>query len=153
MASRIALLILAIGSFAVLWSGDHADRIAAVDRPAKVLVGSSDRRSRIDAAGKAARENPVQVASSQPESTHQQMIAPLPHGITAGTYMVVNQYGRTYIQVVSREDSRSAGSSGGRRSQDHFAVESANILWHYIRIQLNDVGSDRLSITTVPTIR
>ena len=139
MAARVALLILATGMFAALWSGDHPDQLATIDRPAKILVGqrTNDRGTRALDVQRSAGESGWNRNSSMPGSNDRRMYAPFPEGISAGTFLVVDHVGRTQVRVVSDHDAVLDGKSRRPIVADHYSVEVGGMRWHYIRIESN----------------
>lgn len=146
MASRVGLLILMIGAFAVIWSGDQPDQIAAVERPANVLLGKVERSAPKATVRKSVHQNGQRIDPTLLKSIVQPTGAPLPSGITAGTYLVVDQYGRTEFRRISARDANSMGAAGPAMDADHYEVESGSLRLHFIRIDLN--GPDRNSVTS-----
>lgn len=136
MASRVALLILVTGLFAVMWSGDQPDLIAAVDRPAKVLIGTGpgNQRDCVAESSRSVADCALQVSESIALSTDQRLNAPLPDGISEGTFLVVDQSGRTEVRVVSRCQVISDESLAASLVKNHYVVEEGRLRWHYVRL-------------------
>ena len=131
MAIRVALLILVTGAFAALWSGDHPDQISAVSVPVKstepirdLSPGSKSEPLARTTAGKI--DASLLVMSPN--------IAPLPEGITAGTYLVADQMGRTQIQIVRPDDVKTVSPAAGT-VMNHYSIERLGSRWHFIRIE------------------
>jgi hypothetical protein len=154
MAVRVALLILVTGTFTTLWSGDHPERMASVDRPSKVRIGnrkfSQDNGPREVSQTRTGVESVLSEAFWQPEISLPK--APLPEGIQAGTYLVVDQFGGTGTRVVSAEELTLRDQSTTKFAVDHYSVVVGNARWHYIRIDgaiaertANLSGSTRLA--------
>ncbi|MEI8018536.1 MAG: hypothetical protein WCH39_10090 [Schlesneria sp.] len=120
MAARVALLILVTGLFAALWSGDHPDQSAQVRRPSKQEI-------RLDYE----REPSSNQSLSRSQS---ELAAPLPEGITAGTYLVADRFGGTRIRIVLKGEVGSVFASE-EKLVNHYSVESRRGRWHYVRIE------------------
>lgn len=149
MASRISLLILVTGAFAVIWSGDKPDQIAAVDRPARVLMGRADTRNPNELIRTAAREPRSQ---DDVKSVNHATKTPLPRGITPGTYLVVDKSGRTETRIIQWRDAIAAGSTSRTPNEDHFVVQSERGRWHYIRIETTVPAENALTSAITPSI-
>jgi hypothetical protein len=118
MAIRVALLILVTGVFAALWSGDNPDQVAAA---------RSSRKS-----------NENRQLTPQRDSGLISVV-PLPQGISAGTYLVADQSGRTLIRVVGLSDNQS-GSTRSEIESNHYSVARNGARWHFIRIETSGIG-------------
>lgn len=146
MAMRVALLILVTGVFAALWAGDHPARLAGKVHPARNADESrpvSPQRS---------SESLTRYPSELNYSTGSILLAtsnlssvPLPEGITAGTYLVADQTGRTQVRVI-RTDDRDASD---KSVANHYSIELSGARWHFIRI--DPTLNDRIAAETVPT--
>lgn len=154
MAARVALLLVVTGLFTALWSGDHPDRMASVDRPSNVLI---------------AKQNVVQaelfpqlyVSNGDGRSYDQVELftlsdlpvnAPLPVGIAEGTYLVVDQWGHTEIRIVSRHQSRTNRKSAQTKTGDHYEVKIGNARWHYIRLEASRNERTATSTSSVSSV-
>ncbi len=125
MAARVALLILVTGLFAALWSGDRPDQLPQVRQPSKQIFRQDyDREPILN-----------QSLSGRP------VVTPLPIGISAGTYLVADQFGGTRIRVVLRNDISPVADASETESKSHYSVESPHGRWHYIRIESATAGN------------
>ena len=150
MAVRVALLILVTGTFTALWSGDHPNRIAAVDRASKVLIGSRTSNG--------AQRKPVVVRSSgrtamqlrsESSTANEMLAAPVPEGICAGTYLIVDQFGRTETRTILEQEASPGTTTVGKMVSNHYSVVVGNTRWHFIRI--DQVSSDKLAVSPEAT--
>jgi hypothetical protein len=125
------------GLFAVIWSGDETDQMAVVDRPVKLDVGHQHSKPQLrvwdtgNAIGSnqlAYRPSPVTVAATEAGS-------PLPSGISPGTYLVVDQHGRTETRVIRHSDVDKRQVMHKISIADHFVIEVGSHRWHYIRLE------------------
>ena len=121
MAARVALLILVTGLFAALWSGDHPDQSAQVRRPSKQEI-------RLDYDREPSSNQSLSLSQSE-------FAAPLPEGITAGTYLVADRFGGTRIRVVLNGEVGSVVAIPEQKLVNHYSVESRRGRWHYVRIE------------------
>ena len=130
MAVRISLLIIATGTFTALWSGDHPEKMACVECQRKVLFGQNKSRQRRNVIRSC---HDVAVLESASQANDKAMSVPLPKGISAGTYLVADQFGRTEIRIVS-EQIANAACATSIDDTHHFSVVVGNARWHYIRV-------------------
>ena len=154
MAARVALLIVVTGLFTALWSGDHPDRMARVDRPSKFLIVKQN----VVQTGRVPQLNP----SRDPVDSHDHVAlfasgesrvdAPLPDGITDGTYLVTDQWGHTEIRVVTNQRSRSNDKSVPMMMDDHYSVKIGQSRWHYIRLEQPENDRTTASTTSVLSV-
>ena len=126
MAARVALLLLVTGLFAALWSGDHPDQLAQGRRPSKQEI-------RLDYDREPVTNQVISLSGTQ-------IVAPLPQGIAAGTYLVADQLGGTRIRVVSKGEVGSVIEVPGQKIVNHYSVETRHGRWHYIRIEQSASG-------------
>ena len=133
MTARVSLLILVTGTFTALWSGDQPERVAAADRPAERHVATrsafSERRLHLPQIARQASVDPRVTRLAVPGAS-----LPLPEGITDGTYLVTNQWGRTQLQIVDQGDKLRERCILATLP-DHYVVEQAGNRWHYIRLE------------------
>jgi len=137
MAARVALLIIVTGVFAALWSGDHPDRLAAVERPATEAI-SSRRAAKSQRVHNIRRMLDELSPTTDPASLPALNISigvPLPESIAAGRYLISDQFGRTQFRIVTPE--QAVENSHCRRIEiaDHYSVTSGNLHWHYLKIE------------------
>ena len=137
MASRVTLLLLVTGLFAGMWSGDRADeRSAAGRRLTRKASSSLVTASSSMAATPSIRPNQTTV---RPVTRHQGERSlssiPLPQGIAAGTYLIVDGRGRTETRVVSAAEAFPSGSIVGHVATDQYTVRVGRDRWHFIRLE------------------
>ncbi len=140
IAVRFALLIVTTGTFAAMWSGDQSEQIAAVDRSQKLLIGKSEINH-----VETFRRDPLSRDRSQlhfgvtRNSSHEsQMLAPLPEGIVAGTYLIADQSGQTSLRIVQRHDVPRNFRDVSQIARNHYSIEVGRRRWHYVRINERD---------------
>ncbi len=130
MAARVALLILVTGLFAAIWSGDHPDQLAQARRQSKQEI-------RFDYDRESGTNQSISSSGSQ-------FAAPLPEGISAGTYLVADRLGSTRIRVVTKGDVGAMVAVPSEKRVNHYSVESRDGRWHYIRIESS--SSDQAAV-------
>ena|GEM_PF-2415142 len=148
MAVRVALLILVTGTFTALWSGDHPEQMAAVDRPVKVLVGrrkSPQEKRHFESPTTSVGSGRITVSTASPLDQEFAQ-APLPEGISAGTYLVADRFARTGIRVVTEWEANSHGRHVNRVAAEHYSVIVGKACWHYIRV--GEINSDRIAVSS-----
>ena len=136
-AVRVALLILVTGTFACLWSGDHAERFAVVNRPASLLIGRSGTPRRTGAGDLRTSFNPPTLLSTQTlqSSTSRSTKVPLPRGIAAGTYLVADQFGQTEVRTVTLQEIFPDNKFQNQVTENTYTVEIGTARWHFIRLE------------------
>lgn len=146
MAMRVALLILVTGVFAALWAGDHPERVAAKTLPSGKVDESrpvspqrtSDTLTRYPSEPKHSAGHSILLATSNLSNI------PLPAGISAGTYLVADQTGRTQVRVIRADD-----NNGSESISNHYTIEMSGARWHFIRIDPS--LNDRIATESIPT--
>ncbi len=137
MASRITLLLLVTGLFAGMWSNDRAD-----ERSAPALLA---RRSaaRCDVNSTNLRVAPTSASSALRARTDRRRTAvPLPSGIAAGTYLIVDGRGRTQTRVVSAAEAFAGRKISRHVAADQYTTRIGRERWHFIRL---DVAANSLA--------
>lgn len=149
MTARVALLVLVTGTFAALWSGDHPDRLAANDRPTKVLVGQSGVTRELGSLQSLELLRPRQTPAVATATEFAKCAAsiPVPREILAGTYLIADQRGRTAIRIVTQAECSMQDVASRHDGTHHYFVEVGDNRWHYIRIE--QIAADRTA--TSPT--
>lgn len=131
MASRVTLLLLVTGLFAGMWSGDRADERFANERLFARKAASSLVASQLSVC-------PAQTAV-RPATRHRGerslTSVPLPQGIAAGTYLIVDGRGRTETRVVSAVEAFPSGQIAGHVAADQYTVRVGQDRWHFIRLE------------------
>ena len=136
MASRVTLLLLVTGLFAGMWSGDRADERFANERLLARKAASSSVALQPSV-------RPIQTAV-RPVARHRGERSlssiPLPQGIAAGTYLIVDGRGRTETRVVSASevfpsDEVTSGEVTGHAAPDQYTVRIGHDRWHFIRLE------------------
>lgn len=122
MVTRVSLLLLVTGLFAVMWSADCPDERTVSQLQMARLASSPSMFAGPIAPGR----QEVASADAQVQSI------PLPNGIAPGTYLVVNQVGLTQ-RVTIAADAENASNSMSRI--DQYAVRIGDARWHFIRIE------------------
>ncbi len=137
MAVRVALLFLTTGLFTAVWSGDHPDQMAKVDRPSKFLAGQTQviRPGNDLETERAAAKAGLPGGALSSASNDTQTNIPLPPGIVSGTYLVADQFGRTEIRVVASHPISPEEATSEGTTKDHYLVEDGGLRWHYLRIE------------------
>lgn len=136
MASRVTLLLLVTGLFAGMWSGDRADERSAHARQLARKASSSSVASQPS-------ERPTQTAVrsvTRHRGERSLSSIPLPHGIAAGTYLIVDGRGRTETRVVTAaeafpRDEVTSGEITGHVAADQYTVRVGRDRWHFIRLE------------------
>ena len=131
MASRVTLLLLVTGLFAGMWSGDRADERSANARPLARKAASP-----AVTAPPSVRANQTavrQVARHRGERSLTSI--PLPPGIAAGTYLIVDGRGRTETRVVTATEAFPSGQIAGHVAADQYTVRAGRDRWHFIRLE------------------
>lgn len=137
MASRVTLLLLVTGLFAGMWSGDRADERSASER---LLARKAASSSVTVSTSKPAQPSvhPTQTAV-RPVTRHRGerslLSIPLPQGIAAGTYLIVDGHGRTETRVVSATEAFPSGQIAGHVAADQYTVRAGRDRWHFIRLE------------------
>jgi hypothetical protein len=129
MAIRVALLILVTGAFVALWSGDHPERTARGNSPRSIRreirplspTPNHDSLSRVNTTG----AHPVQLTTAANLGS-----VPLPDGIAAGTYLIVDQLGRTQLRVIATSD-----SANHPEQQNVYSTSFGGTRIHFIRVE------------------
>jgi hypothetical protein len=130
MASRVTLLLLVTGLFAGMWSGDRADERSAAERPLARQAASAR------VALQPGERPPTAVRSVTRQRTERSLSSiPLPQGIAAGTYLIVDGRGRTETRVVSAAEAFSGGRIVGHVAADQYTVRVGRDRWHFIRLE------------------
>ena len=130
MVTRVSLLLLVTGLFASMWSADTPDgRTVAQKQQAR--MASSPCSIRHVAAP--IRTCQIETVSLQGHPLTQAI--PLPVGIEPGTYLVVNQAGKTERLTIS---AREVGTSGNQVPVDQYTVRTAGARWHFIRLEQSE---------------
>lgn len=122
MAIRVALLILVTGAFVALWSGDQPQAIASIP-PVKSI--QDIRQITPSPVGEPLSRSPINASD----------VVPLPEGITAGTYLIADRFGRTQIRQVAPNEISRRAKRRKTVAKDHYAVESNGARWHFVRIE------------------
>lgn len=131
MASRVTLLLLVTALFAGMWSGDRADERSAVGRLLARKAASSS-----EAVQPSARANQTAVRPVTRHRGERSLSSiPLPQGIAAGTYLIVDGRGRTETRVVSATEAFPNGQIVGRVAADQYTVRAGRERWHFIRLE------------------
>ena len=131
MASRVTLLLLVTGLFAGMWSGDRAGERADAERLLAHKAVSSSVALQPSARPSQAAVRPV--ARHRGERSLSSI--PLPQGIAAGTYLIVDGLGRTETRVVSAAEAFPSGQIAGHVAADQYAVRVGHDRWHFIRVE------------------
>lgn len=137
MASRVTLLLLVTGLFAGMWSGDRADERSAGER---LLARKAASSSVAVSTSKPAQPSvhPTQTAI-RPVTRHRGERSlssiPLPQGIAAGTYLIVDGHGRTENRIVSAAEAFPSGQIAGHVAADQYTVRVGRDRWHFIRLE------------------
>lgn len=125
MFTRVSLLLLVTGLFAGMWSADSPDgRTDAQKRMAR----------RASSPCMVRHTPPVQKSIISTVSLNDQKslgAIPMPRGIAAGTYLVVDQTGKTQQLIVTGQD----GAPTNYANVEQYTVRSGNGRWHFIRLE------------------
>ena len=131
MVSRVSLLLLVTGLFAGMWSSDRADERSVAERRLTRQAYSS---------------SVVMQPSVRPNQTAVRLVTrhqgerprssiPLPQGIAAGTYLIVDGRGRTETRIVSTAEAFPSGQITGHVAADQYTVFVGRDRWHFIRLE------------------
>lgn len=131
MASRVTLLLLVTGLFAGMWSGDRADEQSANVRLLARRTSSPSVASQSSARQTQTAVRPV--TRHRGERTLSSI--PLPQGIAAGTYLVVDGRGRTETRIVTSAEAFPSGQITGHVAADLYTVRVGRDRWHFIRLE------------------
>jgi hypothetical protein len=129
MVTRVSLLLVVTGLFAGMWSADSPD----LRSPAERQMARRESTPQLL----------LQVAKSSPQAVRtvsqsdELPSIPLPTGIEAGTYLVVDQTGATQRLTI---EARSTTGSTNLVAVDQYTVRQGEQRWHFIRL---DAVSDR----------
>ena len=126
MFTRVSLLLLVTGLFAGMWSADSPDGRTAAQ------IQLARRTSSPRSIGHGDVRHASKLVASVSLSGNATTAVPLPKGIAAGTYLVVDQAGSTYRLTVSVAE---AEHSGNRVPVEQYTVRSGNSRWHFIRVE------------------
>ena len=152
MASRVTLLLLVTALFAGMWSGDRADERPTVGRR---LVHKAASPSVTVQPNMRANQTAVRpVTRHQGERSLSSI--PLPQGIAAGTYLIVDGHGRTETRVVSATEAFPSGQIAGHVAADQHTVRVGHDRWHFIRLEesANSLATRRtLSLPRIGPVR
>lgn len=131
MASRVTLLLLVTALFAGMWSGDRADERSAAGRLLTHKAASTS-----VALQPSVRPNPTAVRPVTRHRGERSLSSiPLPQGIAAGTYLIVDGRGRTETRVVSAAEAFPNGQIVGHVAADQYTVRAGRDRWHFIRLE------------------
>ena len=147
MASRVTLLLLVTALFAGMWSGDRADERFAVERrPARQASVS-----RV-AAPPGVRPHPT-VVRPVPRHRGERSLSPipLPPGIAAGTYLIVDGRGRTETRVVTAAEAFPTGRIAGHVAADQYTVRIGRERRHFIRLE--ESANSNVARRPLPSLR
>lgn len=143
-ATRISLLLLVLGLFTSAWSEDR--RVNQEDRMTVAQRTKLQReRSRTNVPQRTVTAG---MTNDRTRGTLTSAV-PLPQGIAAGTYLVVDNFGRTHTRVVNPVAAAATNRDRvrSRFSEDQYTVKLGASRWHFIRL---DVPSSS-STATAPT--
>lgn len=141
MAARVTLLILVTGLFAAAWSSDQEppavveSQPAARPQPYEPVKETVLHRWTIPAADRMANQR-----TEWTPTASRQIIEECPAGFPAGTYLVVDEQGRTIRVVIPALP----GNSELAAASDHFVTEQHGERRHWIRL------SDSLPVASEP---
>ena len=110
MVSRVSLLLLVTGLFAGMWSSDRADEWSVAERRLTRQAYSS---SVVMQPSVRPNQTAVRLVTRHQDERPRSSI-PLPQGIAAGTYLIVDGRGRTETRVVSAAEALMTGWPGQR---------------------------------------
>ncbi|MBC8114794.1 MAG: hypothetical protein H7062_10480 [Candidatus Saccharimonas sp.] len=131
MASRVTLLLLVTGLFAGMWSGDRADERSANERLLARKAASSSVALRPSVHPNQTAVRPV----TRHRGERSLSSIPLPQGIAAGTYLIVDGRGRTETRVVTAAEAFPSGQIAGHVAADQYTVRVGHDRWHFIRLE------------------
>jgi hypothetical protein len=145
--TRVTLLLLVTGLFAGMWSTDGTND-----------QGSSEQITvRRGARGPAvAGTSPHQLRNGHRPSvrltrTNVRSCVPLPHGIAAGNYLVVDQFGSTQLRTVTASEAFPSGKIERHVAADLYTVRIGQNRWHFIRLAASTpTGLARLNGESIP---
>lgn len=125
MFTRVSLLLLVTVLFAGMWSGDRLDgrKTAQVQLTRRA---STPRFSPDQPSARAPRARMVSLVSRRTPA-----VIPLPDGIAAGDYLVVDQNGMTQRVTVKAIP----GATGNLIPIEQYMVRQGNARWHFIRLE------------------
>lgn len=147
MASRVTLLLLVTGLFAGMWSGDGRENNAARE-PLLAHQGAAQAMN----SRTTARPGAVAIRSSlRGREEWSAASIPLPRGIAAGTYLVVDGHGRTETRLVTAAEAFPNGRIERHVAADQYAIRLGSDRWHFIR--LDDAAETRAARRVVPIRR
>ncbi|MDB5347655.1 MAG: hypothetical protein JWP89_6032 [Schlesneria sp.] len=129
MVTRVSLLLVVTGLFAGMWSADSPDLRSPAEKQ-MARRASTPRMLLQDAKSTTNVIRTVSLSDRLPS-------IPLPRGIEAGTYLVVDQSGSTQQLTI---EASSAATSANFVAIDHYTVRQSDQRWHFIRL---DAVSDR----------
>jgi len=131
MASRVTLLLLVTGLFAGMWSSDRADERSVAERRLTRKAASSSA-----ALQPSERPHPTAVRPVARHRGERSLSSiPLPLGIAAGAYLIVDGHGRTETRVVSAAEAFPSGQIVGHIAADQYTVRAGRDRWHFIRLE------------------
>lgn len=127
MATRVTLLLLVTGLFAGMWSADSPDDRTPTQKQLARLASSpcafANSPFRRDARSVTAEVQPVAAK------------IPLPRGIAAGTYLAVNQFGKTQQVTVASADSQDGRPNENFALVEHYTIHVGQTRWHFVRLE------------------
>lgn len=142
-AVRVSLLVLMTFTFAAIWSADYS--VAAVDKhPPRVDQKSNPK---IDSYDLPSTQREIHQTASVGDSSligEFNLGIPLPEGIRTGTYLIINQFGRTMTRFVVQPDPALGVGEGDLPRKDHYTSMLGTARWHFIRIEPNT--ADRMAV-------
>ncbi len=130
MASRVTLLLLVTGLFAGMWSGDRADERSANER----LLARKAAPSAVTAPPNSRPKQTAVRSVAQHRGERSLASIPLPDGIAAGTYLIVDGRGRTETRLVTAAEAFPNGPVEGHVAADQYTVRVGRDRWHFIRL-------------------
>ena len=136
MVTRVSLLLLVTGLFAGMWSADSPDGRSPGQK--QLARRSSTPRLILDRKLNQPAPKIVRMSAVTKETT-----IPLPTGITAGKYMVVDQSGVTQRMTIT-SDQLPKETNQNLVPVDQYMVRDGERRWHFIRIsEPSDANSNR----------
>ena len=131
MASRVTLLLLVTALFAGMWSGDRADEQSANAR----WLARKEASSSVALQPSVRPKQTVVRAVTRHRGERSLSSIPLPQGIAAGTYLIVDGHGRTETRIVSAAEAFPSGQIAGHVAADQYTVRAGRDRWHFIRLE------------------
>jgi hypothetical protein len=174
MAARVMLLLLAVGVFVAIWSGDRRAEV----RPATPFAQTALQSPKAEGVAVAERSRPRPMVASRertpgrdrertpgfpkipgscetPATAVSHAAVPLPGGITPGEYRIVRSDGRVLELRLTPAELARRGIPRTEQPRSFYLLHDGRIRWYFIRVEtartqiVNRAGNPRIARDTL----